>query len=87
MEDNNDIVRVIFRTFKDNEVIALFPDISFNYCLISSYMHQGQHGGADYNHVIKKTRPATEEEKNSLLKELKNIGYKNLRVIKKNYKI
>ncbi len=78
---------VIFRTFKKRrlyngnypEVIALFPYIASDRrgalygC--ESYMHVGQHGSADYDNVIRGTRPATPEEYAPLQRELVGIGY------------
>ena len=78
---------VIFRKFKNGEIIALFPGEKYdNYSgLIMSYMHVGQHGSADYSCIIMKTLPAKEQEYNSLLTELKSLGY-NLQVNKKRTK-
>jgi len=74
----------IFRKFKDakppyyNDMIALFPEIKWDrqglFC--TSYMHMGQHGGADYNIVTcGTTKPATPEEYSDLKTELESIGY------------
>lgn len=67
------VTKVIFRKFKDGEVIALFPyEILYNYeC--SSYVHIGQHSGADYKHVIRNTKPATKKEYNELFNEIKSV--------------
>ena len=70
---------VIFRKWKgkDGDVIALFPDVKADFeGNIMSYEHIGQHGAADYNHVVSKTRLATKKEFRPLLKELDDIGYK-----------
>jgi hypothetical protein len=72
--------RVIFRRFKRHytlgEIIALFPDIPDHAGMIMSYMHVGQHGGADYTRVMGITKPATPEEYAALARELTSIGYK-----------
>lgn len=85
MEKDKEITKVVFRKFKDNdEIIALFPETAYsrNYTVLS-YMHIGQHGEADYTHVINQTSPATEEEYVDLKDELENqVGY-NLKVLKK----
>ena len=73
--------KVVFRMFK-GEVIALFPHISEGKYLCSSYMHMGQHGPADYNHVVKSGKPANANQFKNLYWELVSIGY-NLLVIKK----
>lgn len=48
-------IKVVFRRFKEGGVIALFPYIPWNESenTITSYMHAGQHGAADYkgNHL------------------------------------
>jgi hypothetical protein len=77
---------VVFRKFKeDGDIIALFPEESWNpdKGTIASYMHTGQHGDADYHHVLAKTRPARENEYRPLLAELKRIGYDDLRVMQR----
>ena len=77
--------RVIFRKFKNGDVIALLPDNPSNIGCISSYMRVGQHGEASIN-IIYNTKLANKIEYKSLLSELISIGY-NLRVMKKvNYK-
>lgn len=85
MNDKRYCIKVIFRKWKDGEVIALFPDIPFNtrdYTTMS-YVHMGQHGAADYSGVIAETRPATEPEYRDLLAELQSIGYKDLHIVKR----
>ena len=55
-------IKVVFRRFKEGGVIALFPYIPWNESenTITSYMHAGQHGAADYKGIISGTLPATE---------------------------
>lgn len=66
---------VIFRKFKDGDVIALFPTLigtnSVYTCL--NYMHVGQHGTGQAS--IIDTYPVTESEYEPLAKELQSIGY------------
>lgn len=69
---------VMFRKFNDNgEIIALFPeepaDTLGRFC--SSYMHVGQHSGANYHGVIRASKPAKRNEYASLYRELRRIGY------------
>jgi len=77
MKKDKDITKVIFRVYRDGQVIALFPEIAVvfyeDYCL--SYMHIGQHGGADYRQVVQITKSATLEQYASLFEELESIGY------------
>ena len=67
---------VIFRKCEPRGIIALFPliDECPGRCL--SYEHTGQHGIADYGHVIGMTRPAQPHEYADLKAELERIGYK-----------
>lgn len=67
---------VVFRKFKDGEVLALFPDLEYNrgqYQFVS-YMHVGQHGSAT-TFITSVTYPATPEEYAPLKAELERIGY------------
>lgn len=80
------MTKVVFRKFKDGgDVVALFPEErwSRHEYTISSYQHVGQHGAADYDHVITISHPARADEYRSLLAELKRIGYDDLRVMQK----
>lgn len=74
--------KVVFRKYKDGSILALFPSTGYGLCLIESYMHIGQHGGADYNGCILDTKPATPAEYQELKTELESLGY-NLKVIKR----
>lgn len=79
------MTKVVFRRWKDGDIIALFPDAPWSRYDYSttSYMHVGQHGAADYAGVIAATRPARENEYRDLLAELKAIGYTDLRVVQR----
>jgi len=67
--------RVVFRRWKEGDVIALFPDQPEGRGLVNSYQHVGQHGAADYRGVVRDTKPAKPVEYRALLRELKSIGY------------
>jgi hypothetical protein len=74
---------VIFRKWPKSEggdIIALFPTEpgTNDPYDCSSYEHVGQHGSADPNGLISRTKAATPEEYADLKKELKQIGYKDL---------
>ena len=74
--------KVVFRVFKDGNIIALFPDDSYKYGSMYytvCYQHSGQHASCDYKAVISITRPATEEQYRNLAKELTGMEY-NLKV-------
>lgn len=78
-------MRVVFRKWKNGDIIALFPDEpwSRNGYAVTSYMHVGQHGAADYAGVIADTSPTQEYEYKDLLNELKTIGYTGLYVVRR----
>lgn len=79
MERDTHKTVVVFRKFRNGEVIALFPELphmigNWDYC--SSYMHVGQHGAASphgltWNH----TSLAKPDEYAALQTELESIGY------------
>jgi hypothetical protein len=76
--DTQPITLVIFRRWKDTgDLIALFPELPADYHarFVDSYMHVGQHGGADYHGVIQATTAATAEDAADLRRELERIGY------------
>jgi predicted nucleotidyltransferase len=82
MEKDTFVTKVVFRTFKNKEVVALFPEqLEIDYC-IGSYMRIGQHCHADYDTVIQRTKPSKPEEYADLKNELESIGY-NLRIMQK----
>lgn len=87
MEKDNFRTPVVFRKFKEGDIIALFTEDKYNEHsgLIMSYQHIGQHGSADYSCVIMKTLPAKEQEYFDLYQELTSLGY-DLRIIKKRTK-
>ena len=88
MEKDKEITEVIFRKFKNNDVIALFPYlVGFRYGDCMSYMHIGQHGEASLGLISgykfnNKTLLAKPDEYQPLYNELSNLGY-NLKVLKK----
>jgi len=81
------MTNVIFRKFNNKEVIALFPYEPYNRFdvdSITSYMHIGQHSEADYQSIMKDTKPCKfEHEYKDLMDELESVGYEDLNVIEK----
>ena len=67
--------KVIFRKFKNGDVIALFPELPAYKHYITCYEHFGQHGSADYHVVLDQTKLASPKEYQELKKELETIGY------------
>ncbi len=79
------MMKVVFRKWKDGEIIALFPYEPWNHYghMTTSYMHIGQHGAADYAGVISQTSIPCEHEYQKLLNELRSIGYNDLQILKR----
>ncbi len=74
---------VVFRIFKQGDVLALFPEhVERMNGDCSSYQRIGQHGGATYHHCIRITTPASPKEYASLKLELESLGY-NLNIRKR----
>ena len=70
-----DTTTVVFRKWPDGDILALFPNMDETRGMCGSYMHIGQHGGADYSGCISATKPATKAEYADLESELSSIGY------------
>lgn len=79
--------KVIFRKFKEGDIIALFPELpgDNNPATCNSYMHVGQHGVADIG-IIRDTKPAHELEYKALYNELISIGYNLIVKQRTNYR-
>lgn len=78
----------IFRRYPDGEVVALFATVPadlYGHC--SSYVHVGQHGAANPQHVIANTRPATPDEYADLMHELMEIGYLVRPILRMNHRM
>ncbi len=69
--------KVIYRKYRDGEVIALFPQIAADVhgYMCQSYLHVGQHGAAVPSIVCKQTKLATPSEYATLHAELEQRGY------------
>ena len=80
MKKDDFVTEVMFRKFTKGDIIALFPyDVDYHgNC--TSYMHVGQHSGADFGGVLMCTHPAKENEYSDLKTELESLGY-DLKVI------
>lgn len=91
MSDENAPVLVVFRQWREKnggDIIALFPELPADYHgrFVDSYMHVGQHGGADYYGVIQATKPVSLEDAADLIQELQRIGYRLKRIKRASYK-
>ena len=96
----SEITRVIFRKFKKTktdeggDIIAVFPELKtgtlslgYSWYDVTSYMHLGQHGDCNWNAVLDITVPCKDRsEYIDLLRELKYIGYKNLKICQRFFK-
>lgn len=78
------MTKVIFRKFRDGEVIALFPQepATCDGWQCMSYMHVGQHGSAD-PFIVNDTKPARWNEFYELKRELDSIGFDDLKLCHK----
>ena len=67
---------VIFRKFKDGDVIAIFPTLpgTNNPNTCGSYQHIGQHGACSLD-IVSITKLAQWEDYADLYRELQSIGY------------
>jgi hypothetical protein len=89
MEKDKEITEVIFRKFRNGEIIALFPYlVGFRYGDCMSYMHVGQHSEASLGLISgdnfnDKTTLAKPDEYKDLQDELINLVGYNLKVLKK----
>lgn len=76
---------VIFKRFKDGDIIALFPAMAGDsnpYKTCGSYQHIGQHSAASVD-LARELKHATPEEYAPLLAELRRIGYDDLKIMKR----
>lgn len=73
-------MEVAFRKFKEGDIVAIFVNDSYGVDTVESYQHIGQHGGmcADLIHELDDIKYY---EYQNLLKELVEIGYKDLEII------
>lgn len=70
---------------KDAAPVAFFPEepaVAYNPYPCTCYAHLGQHGSADTGYAAK-LKPATLEQYAPLLWELRQIGYENLKPVRK----
>lgn len=69
------MTKVIFRKWRNGDIIALFPELDAGNLLCESFERVGQHGAADYTGVVALTDPATAAEYAALHRELTGRGY------------
>lgn len=77
MEQDEQETPVIFRRYRDGDIIALFPAEPGTYepWTCSSYLRLGQHGSANPGLVIRGTKQAKPDEYASLKRELESAPY------------
>jgi len=75
------MVDVVFRMdTTHDEVVAVFPTITWSRDDLQCYAHNGQHGACKQGWYREFTRPAKPEEYADLLAELKRVGYQELTI-------
>ena len=86
--DNNNYIRVIVRIWKKKDAYAetpvlIFPDdVERNHC-VQMWEPVGQHGPGDPQSVITKTRPATMEETEAVVRRYEIYYGCSLKVMKR----
>lgn len=70
MERDDFATKVVFRKYKNGDIIALFPEIPAAFGEVASYTHMNGHGGSHYKLVMNSTKSATEAEYMPLFNEL-----------------
>lgn len=76
-------MKVCIRIERNGGALAVFPGMYEGYGMVDCYAHVGQHCVAEWLYLRYETRPASPEEAAPLLRELSQIGYKDLEIIKK----
>ena len=78
------MTKVCFRVEKDGGILAVFPYMKTRQAgVYVCYSHVGQHGHAAWEYVRYSTRPAYSCEYMELLRELKRVGYTDLKVLER----
>jgi hypothetical protein len=78
--------KVIYRKYKNGDIVAVFPYMIWHGSFVTCFDGCG-HGGCDYWHIIKQTKPANPEEykyRNRLL--FNYYGYDTQPIKKYNHK-
>lgn len=86
---SKETTKVIFRTWKNDGVVAIFPEMATSHisaCYCGYYAIIGQHSDCLPSHIIKKTRPATRDEITPIKTELEKIGYKLQPILRMRYR-
>lgn len=77
---------VLFRVDKRpecREVVAILPTLPANPGNFVCYAHMGQHGECSTAWLASCTRPASDKESADLARELKQVGYDDLKVVRR----
>jgi len=83
MEKDTYTTPVMFRKFKEGDIVAIFPEQpgTNELSTCGCYQHIGQHGSASI-FIERYTKPSKPEEYAELMQELEGIGY-NLKIYKR----
>lgn len=74
--------KVVFKIEEDGEILAVFPHSPEGDYRMTCYAHRGQHSCCSHLYALR-LKNAKPEQYQSLLQELKSIGYNDLVVLKR----
>lgn len=80
---NREPEKVVFRTYDDGETVALFFEHKDEDGNTKGYSHNSRWFFAEYQRIMRMTRPAVRKEYIGLFNELKSAGYKRLHIYKR----
>lgn len=76
-------IKVVFRTYDDGETIALLFEYKDEEGQTRGFSHNSRWFFAEYNRIMRMTRPAVRKEYAALFNELKDEGYKRIQIYKR----
>lgn len=76
-------VKVVFRTFDSGETIAMLFEYTDEDGQTKGFSHSSRWFFAEYQRIMRFTRPATRKEYMPLFGELKEEGFKQIRIYKR----
>lgn len=76
-------IKVVFRTYESGETIALLFEYKDEDGNTRGFSHGSRWFFAEYQRIMRFTRPATRKEYMRLFDELKDEGYKSIRIYKR----
>lgn len=73
-------IKVVFRTYDDGETIAMLFEYKDKEGQTRGFSHNSRWFFAEYNRIMRMTRPAVRKEYMALFDELKVEGYKRIQI-------